>query len=873
MLDSVFVSILDLTKVSSLVILAVIAARLLLKRAPKVVSYALWAVVLLRLLVPMEIQSPVSLLPELKPTTQSYALEDEPISAVNAGVAAYQAVGDVLNGGIGTQHVPTDRVDEAGNVEYVVTDFDDVWILFGSYVWAAGVTGLAVYSLFGIFKLKRKLREAIRLEEGVYLAEGIESPFVMGMLRPKIYLPQGLTDGERSYILAHERYHIRRCDPLWKALGFAALCIHWFNPLVWLAFSLACRDMEMSCDEAVLKTMGGSIRSDYAASLLKIATGRKAIVGGPLAFGEGDPKGRIKNLARWKKPVIWLSILAVIVCIVLAVCLLTNPVTNRHSKGSHIFGQLDALEGNWLRLNCASGEIMEFTLADDYTIPEGIQVGDHVMVRLDYRNETKERIINRVALTGESLPALPDQAIEDTIKRMNGTVKRGQFAAVSFVTLSIGETGTASMDLGDTRVETVEVRGMALYQVYTNRNGKLHEVSGSHIPVALKFRVTDGGEYILSEYWQPRDGSYYAQDLKDQFGYVPDTQKYIKQQQAECLEKAEAYYKIGQPARPLETVPPTTEKIYIFDLSKVPDDGSLPIEELPTDYKPENAIRDGALIVEDDMVCANDEVWTEFLNKVEAGEPARMRIVFYSRGTLVGVRDVLFDGEIYQMRNALCYSDGNLSHVQEQDFYQLVRNRGENTYEDGTVYETYDQYYLALHNAFTRQPQAYWGVYKGMTAVLVYRKSTTNPQTPAIPETLTSAKLMLEDKVLGEVKGADKLESLRNLLANAQKMGEPSFWDYEDFCIVFTDANGAELRIEISFSQDFMGFNGVFYDYGPGRWLDQNGQPQDKNAILNLARHFGLEDWPEAVREYCLKRGWEPPRHSLAVLSGEEEHG
>ena len=243
MLDSVFISILDLTKVSSLVILAVIVARLLLKRAPKVISYALWAVVLLRLLVPVEIQSPVSMLPELKPTTQSYALEDEPISFVGAGTAAYQAVGDVLNGGIDMQQVPTSRVDDQGNVEYVSADIGDVFLLFGAYVWGAGVIGLAAYSLISSLKLRRKLREAVRLEDGVYLAEGIDSPFVMGTLRPKIYLPQGLTEGERTYILAHERHHICRLDPLWKALGFVALCIHWFNPLVWLAFSLACRDM------------------------------------------------------------------------------------------------------------------------------------------------------------------------------------------------------------------------------------------------------------------------------------------------------------------------------------------------------------------------------------------------------------------------------------------------------------------------------------------------------------------------------------------------------------------------------------------------------------------------------------------------------
>ena len=161
----------------------------------------------------------------------------------------------------------------------------------------------------------------------IYIADDIQSPFVKGIFKSVIYLPPGLKEEEQEYIILHEQCHIKRKDPLFKMLAFLALCIHWFNPLVWLAFVLANKDMEMSCDEAVLKKMGQEIRADYAASLLSLATGSRRIAGIPLAFGEGDTKSRIKNLAKWKKTASWMWVVSVIVCTATAVCFLTNPKT------------------------------------------------------------------------------------------------------------------------------------------------------------------------------------------------------------------------------------------------------------------------------------------------------------------------------------------------------------------------------------------------------------------------------------------------------------------------------------------------------------------------------------------------------------------
>ena len=336
MLDTVFMEILDMTKTASIVILFVVLARLILKRAPKIFSYVLWAVVLFRLVCPVSVELPVSAVPELDSVSDSYSLHNEDISVIGASQAAYQAVGDVLNGGIDIQDVPTNRIDEAGNTEYVKAYWWEVWVLFGQYVWIAGILAMAVYSIVSYIKLRKRLIGAVLLKENIYLSDNIDSPFVMGLFRPKIYLPSVLSKDEQEYIILHEKHHIKRLDHIFKAVSFVALCIHWFNPLVWLSFVLSGKDMEMSCDEAVIKKMGADIRADYSASLLSLATGKRIVAGTPLAFGEGDTKGRIRNLAKWKKPAVWIIIIALIVSTVTAVFLIADPVDETNGGKTYI---------------------------------------------------------------------------------------------------------------------------------------------------------------------------------------------------------------------------------------------------------------------------------------------------------------------------------------------------------------------------------------------------------------------------------------------------------------------------------------------------------------------------------------------------------
>lgn len=542
MLDEIYMRILDMTKTGSIVILVVLLARLLLGNAPKVFSYALWAVVLLRLLCPVSFgQTTVSLLPDIPSTAQDYTLGGEPITILEAGNAAFNAVGDALNGGLGMQIIDTTEVQPDGTHRTVTTDWYDVWILFGQYVWAAGFAGLIIYSSLSYGRLRRKLEEAVPLGENIWLADGIQSPFVVGFIRPKIYLPSSLSEKERSYIILHEQYHIRRYDHIAKLLAFLALCLHWFNPLVWLAFHLASKDMEMSCDEAVVRKLGSDIRADYSASLLTLATGRRIIAGTPLAFGEGDPRSRIRNLAKWKKPALWVMVIAVILCVVLAVCLLTDPAEHGDVGRTYYYGTVidektgvlesDGLERDIVTVDCFDGTERTFWIRDPERLHEN-WLGKTVKLRgkteadilFAYEVETAEQV------SGSGL----EEAIDRAIISHNWSIHdQSGYPCTSFVRLA-----------GQDRGSRITVYGLALYQVYVLRDDVLVEEGGSHVPVALTFHRSDSGAYVLAEYWEPRDGGYYTDDIRAKFPALvtPDTQAHIDKQIQNCYAKAAEHY-------------------------------------------------------------------------------------------------------------------------------------------------------------------------------------------------------------------------------------------------------------------------------------------------------------------------------------------
>ena len=325
-----FPTICNMSLTASVVIVAVLLVRLLLRRAPKVFSYALWAVVLFRLLCPVSVTSAVSLMGAVGAPVQERTQRTSAVEYVPADIVRSSGTPTVTT--LPQETLPAINSPAESTVPAAVTAPEPaaalplsgpMVVLTGA--WLAGMALLLAYSAVSMLRLRRRLVGAVLLADNIYLADHIPSPFVMGLLRPKIYLPSTLKETERGYILRHEQYHIRRRDYLVKFLAFLALCVHWFNPLVWVAFVLAGKDMEMSCDEAVVKELGEDIRADYSASLLSLATGHRIVAGMPLAFGEGDTGGRIRNLLKWKRPRPWVIAVCAVVCVGLIALCAVNP--------------------------------------------------------------------------------------------------------------------------------------------------------------------------------------------------------------------------------------------------------------------------------------------------------------------------------------------------------------------------------------------------------------------------------------------------------------------------------------------------------------------------------------------------------------------
>ena len=341
--------ILNMSVAASIVVLFVMLARLLLKRAPKIFSYVLWSVVLFRLLCPVSLTAGFSLLRVTAPSVQSATDHTTAVTYIpwegerwDLGTASKEPV----QTGVPEAETP-DRLPPEGGQRTVspsegsasggeagvapeigdtgaAVQFDPSGLL--TACWLAGALGLAGSGAVSYFRLRRRLCGAVQTEQGVWIADYIPGPFVIGILRPRIYLPSTLTKREMTYILLHEKHHIRRGDHIVKLISFIVLCIHWFNPLVWAAFLLSGKDMEMSCDEAVVKRLGPQVRADYSSSLLSFATGRRIIAGTPLAFGEGNTKSRIRNLVTWRKPKGWAMAAAAVLCAAVTAACAANPL-------------------------------------------------------------------------------------------------------------------------------------------------------------------------------------------------------------------------------------------------------------------------------------------------------------------------------------------------------------------------------------------------------------------------------------------------------------------------------------------------------------------------------------------------------------------
>ncbi len=311
-METVFLTLLNRSIAAGWLVLAVVVLRWLLKKAPKSVHCLLWGLVGLRLLLPRSIQSAWSLIPSAETVSPDMLYERAP--EIHSGIAFLnQAVNPVL-----TQSMAPDPRNGVNPME-AASDA-------AAWIWIAGMAAMALYSVISCLRLRRRVAQAVRLRDNLWQSERVDTPFILGLLRPRIYLPFQMEAETEAHVIAHEQAHLKRLDHWWKPLGFLLLTVYWFQPLLWLAYGLLCRDMELACDERVLRELGAAHKKEYAAALLSCSEARQTRTGGcPLAFGEVGVKQRVKNVLHYQKPALWLLILALAVCAVTAVCFLTDP--------------------------------------------------------------------------------------------------------------------------------------------------------------------------------------------------------------------------------------------------------------------------------------------------------------------------------------------------------------------------------------------------------------------------------------------------------------------------------------------------------------------------------------------------------------------
>ena len=452
-MSGLFLAVLNRSIAAGWVVLAVLLLRLLLCRAPRWTRGALWAVVAARLVLPGSVKSGLSLIPSAETVSPGIMLDQSP--EIHSGVPALDRLVDPVIRGAFTPS----PVASANPLQ--------IWIPLLSIVWAAGVAGMLLYAVLRALGVRRRLSTAVMLQEGVYQSEAVASPFVFGLIRPKIYLPFHMEGRDAASILAHERAHIRRGDHWWKPLGFLLLAVYWFAPLLWLAYGVFCRDVELACDERVIRELDREGRADYAQALLNSGAGRRGAAAGPLAFGEVGIRARVRSVLGYEKPARWVAATAVALAAVAGVCFLTDPKQS----------QIDPALERFLHQ----------------------QIAAH----------------SRSAQTGDNAVTIDARVLE-----------------------------------ADVSPEKTTLYLWVLYEEYSLEGGALQLEAGAHIPTVITV-VPDGAGYALAEYWVPRDGSYYAPDIRAKFPWrlweeAMDSQRYIGAQKAACLAQARAQFGLPQ---------------------------------------------------------------------------------------------------------------------------------------------------------------------------------------------------------------------------------------------------------------------------------------------------------------------------------------
>ena len=647
-MSDLFLNILNMSIAASWLILAVVLLRFLLKKAPKWIAVLLWGIVALRLVVPFSFESALSLIPSAE-TFNAHNIQYE-TPAISSGIPA---VNNAVNPVLGETFAP----NSVGSINQLY-----IWTLVVSAIWLVGIAAMLLYAVISYVRVRQSVAERVPYEGNIFLCDYVKSPFILGLVRPKIYLPSSMDEAAMGPVIAHEKAHLARHDHWWKPLGFLILAVHWFNPLCWVAYVLLCRDIELACDEKVIRQMDIDGKKQYSTALLECNTGRRLVTICPLAFGEVGVKERVKNVLNYKKPAFWLIAVAVVACGVVTACFATNPKQDLPQEQRTVRAQITEIEDSSFLVTPVEGA-WELSSSDLFRVPiknmppsPEPQVGDIVEITYDgfilesdpaqFSNVLSIRVISQAekltlddvvtlsqkgdALTwsdferyqgrevgfglyimryeidelfdvlvggvpdetpwyiylrvnneaddridirtedvstfveahrndvpkviepkpdggGEPAPEEPDFSTlsEEQAAIRQAILEHNRSADLTGVVPCVSFAELASFVVDGSDFAEYIHYGWALYEEYRVTDNGLKTVRGSHVPVAITFREDPSGTLTLEEYWQPRDGSYYAQDIREKFpAHIVedgmDSQKFILQQTQECYAQAVA---------------------------------------------------------------------------------------------------------------------------------------------------------------------------------------------------------------------------------------------------------------------------------------------------------------------------------------------
>ncbi len=443
-MSELFLNIVNMSISAGWVVLAVLLLRLFLKKSPKWITVLLWGIVAIRLVCPFSIESALSLIPTAETISPDIMTDRTP--HIDTGFT----VSNSLAHSILSEAITPTPFDIVNPLQIVIPVLSVIWLI--------GIAVLLIYTSLSYWRLYKKVNTAVLLKDNIYQSENVVSPFVLGVIKPKIYLPFDISEQDMEMVIAHEKAHLKRKDHLWKPFGFILLTLHWFNPIMWLAYKILCKDIELACDEKVAESLSNEQRADYSQALLNCSVNRRMILACPLAFGEVGVEDRVKSVLSYKKPAFWIVVVTIIAFTFTGFCSLTNPKMNNIS-----------------------------------ILDEDLQLFLNSQVEERYKTDDDENI----------------------------------FFTSSFEILDVKETNS-----------DITVYAWILSQEYSCNDGILYEKSGSQIPTIITVKK-NGNNYELLEYWEPRDGSLYTDDIKAKFPKflwwkVLYTENSLLRQEAEC---------------------------------------------------------------------------------------------------------------------------------------------------------------------------------------------------------------------------------------------------------------------------------------------------------------------------------------------------